>query len=338
MSKRVSIKTGLVGLAHDGQAVLNAVRGIGCIELAAVAGVKAPEFAARLGVAGYDDPRSLVVEHDVELVLVAAPAFRTTDTLAAAANRGLPVWRWPPPGRSVEETARVLSTFEAAGCPLVVGHTWTLEAARGLLAEHKQSVGPPTLWQINCLRNDPRHETWQGDQQRAGGGALLHLGFDAIRLIVSQSGLPSQVTAVTLRAPKAALPHTYDTEDIAVTSMHYGGEAIASVVASRTHPVESFALIMQSPTASASLAGDSIVLRLTDGPTHSAAITDRAACLRAQIERFAKAVLAGDPPRCDARELLAAQAVIDAAYLSARTGEPESPARFLDLAALSATP
>ena len=219
-----------------------------------------------------------------------------------------------------------------------MGYCWPVDELAAFLAEHRDAADAPVLWQVSCLRNDPRHDTWQGDRERAGGGALLHLGFDALRVIASLGGLPSRVFCVASRTPKPGLPFTYDTEDSAVLTLDYEGRAVAGLVVSRTHPDESFRLLAHSPRARATLsglpapsgqAGDALVVRVTDGPTHSLAIPDRAESLRRQLERFARQVQAGDAASSDRGELLAAQAVIDAAYLSTRTGDAESPARFL---------
>lgn len=325
------LRTGLVGLAHDGQFILNALRGIGCIDLVAVAGSQCEKYAAELGVTGYHDPRSLVVEHDLELVLVAAPIHTTQETLLAAAKRNLPVWRWPPIGRNVEEAAEILNAFESAGTPFVLAEKWPLRGARALFDAHRDAAGPPSLLTVRDLRCDPRHDTWQGDLARAGGGALLHVGCDAIRLVAAIAGAPASVFCVTGRTGTPGLPFTYDTEDTAVVSLAYENGALASLVFGRTHVEDHTELLIRTTGATIGMDEDSLVLDLIDGPSHSVMLSSGPFSVEAQIEAFAHAVAAGEVSTPDTARLLAAHAIIDAAYLSARTGDAESPRPFLEL-------
>lgn len=332
------LKTGLVGLAQDGQFILNALRGIGCIDLVAVAGSQCEKHAADLGVTGYHDPRSLVVQHDLELVLVAAPIHTTQETMLAAAKRGLPVWRWPPIGRTAEEAGEIVHAFESGNTPLALGEKWQLRAARSLFDTHREAAGLPSLIIVRDLRDDPRHDTWQGDLARSGGGALLHVGCDAVRLVAAVVGLPATVFCETGRTGTPGLPFTYDTEDTAVVTLAYENGALTSLVIGRTHVEADVDLLIKAAGATVRCNADSITLDLVAGPSHSAPIESSPASVERQIEAFAHAVAVGDAPPADSEVILSAHAIIDAAYLSARTGDAESPGPFLELTRNSMNP
>jgi predicted dehydrogenase len=325
------LKTGLVGLAQDGQFILNALRGIGCIELVAVAGSQCEKFAADLGVTGYHDPRSLAVEHDLDLVLVAAPVHTTQETLLAAARRGLPVWRWPPVGRTVEEAAEIVHAFEQAGTPLGVGEKWPLHGARVLADAHRDAIGTPALIIVQDLRNDPRHDTWLGDLSRSGGG-------DALRLVAAVAGLPASVHCQTSRTGTPGLPFTYDTEDTAVVTLAYESGAVASLVFSRTHDDDDAGILVRSGGATMRRDADAIVVQLEAGPVHGVPLKTRPVAVEGQIETFAHAIITEEHAPPDSDALLVAHAIVDAAYLSARTGDAESPQRFFELARSMSNP
>lgn len=332
------LKTGLVGLAQDGQFILSALRGIGCIDLVAVAGSQCEKFAADLGVSGYHDPRSLVVEHDLELALVAAPVHTTQETLLAAARRGLPVWRWPPIGRTVEEAAEIVHAFEQAGTPIAVGEKWPLHGARALADAHRDSIGTPAMAIVRDLRNDPRHDTWQGDLSRSGGGALLYVGCDALRFVAAVAGLPVRVHCETGRTGTPGLPFTYDTEDTAVLTLAYGSGAVASLVFGRTHDDDDADMLLKTASVTLLRDADSLSLQLAAGPVHGIPLKTRPVAVERQIETFAHAIIAGEHAPPDSDALLVAHAIIDAAYLSARTGDAESPQRFFELAQATSHP
>ncbi len=167
-------------------------------------------------------------------------------------------------------------------------------------------------------------EGWRGDSLRAGGGVLLNGAYAQVDLLVTLLGLPESVYAVCsfARAPGETL--NYDTEDTALVLMRWGSDCSAMLVARRGVIPGAWQITLVGTN-------DTLVWPAADSSdddeagmgAHSAAgiarqIRSAAGICETVVRR----------PDLRARDHLATLAVIEAAYLSAKTGAPEVPARL----------
>jgi len=180
--------------------------------------------------------------------------------------------------------------------------------------------------------HDPR-TGWRGDSERAGGGVLLNDAYGELDMLVDLLGIPQHVGAWCGYAAKPGAPRPYDTEDTSILSMQFGQGRIAGVCAHRRARDELRRLTLFGAEGDVEVLPDRLV------------VTDRGTGERETLEvqsdnRFAAEISAlanwhfqraANPDRkhsSTGADHLATMAVVQAAYLSARTGSPESPDSF----------
>jgi predicted dehydrogenase len=330
------VKAGILGIDGCGAALLEALRSCGSIELIALADRNrdlAKERAAELRVEAYDDYRSLIVEQPLDALFVSAPPFACHDQLKLAATKGIHVWRETPLARSVHESTVLLQAFESHGVRLAVARRWQFIAGPGSLSDVEEWVGQPYVARGVALEHRADPLGWRGDSERAGGGVLIDRAYELVDAIVQKMRLPDEVQATTTRRSRA---QPYDTEDVASVTLRYQNGSMATLLAHRRTWPPTWSLTFDGPKGSLVLEPPDLVVRAPDG---KAVVQKRSADpypYDAQISAFAEALLteADDKPipcPSPAAEHLAPVAVIETAYLSARTGEPESPAQLYHL-------
>lgn len=326
------IKAGILGISGSGAQLLEALRASERIDLIALAdrdGDLAKEVATELHIEGYDDYRSLIVEQPMEVLYVAAAPFACFDQLKLAASRGIHVWRETPLARTVQEATQLLEVFDARKVRLAVARPWRFIGVGGGVADPSEFIGHPYVARGTVLDYRPDPLNWRGDHERAGGGALIDQAYEIVDAIVQWMGLPDQVVSTTARRPGV---QPYDTEDVASVMLRYRDGAMATLVAHRRTFPQAWSLAFDGPKGSLLMEPGVTVIQTADGKEIRQPRPDRKSIHIAQIESFARSILSDAKSYSSAaREHLATVAVIETAYLSARTGEPESPAKLYDL-------
>lgn len=332
------LRVGLIGLSGDGQAVLAALAGLEGVELSAVAdrdATLAEQTARPLGAQAYDDYRSLIVESPLDVLLAADPPFATSEYLELAAQRGMHAWRTAPWERSFEGAVRLVRAFERAGRQLAVGSPW------------RQVPGAPEAAGRRELRNACLAQAtsrlawagalgWRGDRRRAGGGALLQLAYPWMDWVTHLLGLPEAVMAALGSAGSWVTAGAHDTEDTAGVVLRYGGRRVGSVTATwSAGPAEQRLLMFAGGGVWEFTLGGVRRDRAQDPVSQEVMAQPAEHCppqaWQADLGGFLRAVAEHRPVSSSGAEHLAVMAMMEAAYLSARTGQPEQPARFYQL-------
>jgi predicted dehydrogenase len=172
------------------------------------------------------------------------------------------------------------------------------------------------------------------------GGVLLHDCYRMIDQVVSNFDMPQQVYSLNTNQAQDKQQRLYLTEDTAIVTMKFSDTFIGNFIATRragAGPKEEFL----------KLCGKDIIL--TAGDTHLTVSDglgrvveelkcdgDELACTTELLKSFAGSILSPEThkPYSSGRENLKNMAVIESAYLSARTGFPEEPARILQMASV----
>jgi len=314
-------------------------------ETARVVGIadKDPRIAERTGtglkVPFYGDNRSLLAETRPAAVFLAVPPMAAPDTLAACAERGIHVWKEMPLARDLAEGLAFVTRMEDAGLKLAVGTQRRFAVGYRRAWELRGRLGRVFLGRAHYLFNWGPQLTWRGDRASAGGGALLELGYHTIDLMVWMLGLPEEAYGISARGnrpgdvgPDGADLPLYDTDDTAAVILRHTDGGMATVVTTRSSGPVSEELSLHGRGGSLTATGESCLLRDPEGTVVDRVATDEAplAVFRRQAEAFVEAVR-GDAKRysCSARENLLNMAVLEAAYLSDRTGQAENPLSLL---------
>ncbi len=328
-------KVGLMGLGAAGAEYLAAIRGNDQFDLVAVGDADSEllrRHAETSTVRTYEDYRSLIVETartGLDLLFVALEPFQSLEFVHMAAERGIGVFHKAPCARNVREAQRLAHRFAQHERPLVVSRCWQSDPAFAFLNDLTET-GDRVYAAVADVRTADTRTGWRGDSARAGGGVLLNGAYDAVDLIVHLLGLPGSVYAQCSVAVPPGAAQQYDTEDAAVVAMHFAKERIACVTALRGATEPAWTVTLRCTRCTVEMGSDRLTVTPHDGgspqhhrvwtphPVHCA-ISAFGASQCSQEKLFASTV----------EEHLATVAVIEAAYLSAKTGEPESPSRLL---------
>ncbi|MHC4982654.1 MAG: Gfo/Idh/MocA family protein [Planctomycetota bacterium] len=332
----------VIGVGGFGRWTLQALQSSQAVEVVGISDRDA-KTAERVGeethVAAYGDNRSLLAETRPKAVYLAVPPTAAPEIVNTCARRGIHVWKELPLARSLAEGLALVKLMDAAGLKLAVGTQRRFAVGYRRAWELRRTVGQVFLGRAHYLFNWGPNLAWRGDRASAGGGALLELGYHLVDLMVWMLGLPEDVYGVnsvgnrpdTLGPDGKRLP-LYDTDDTAAAILRYADGAMATVVTTRSSGPVSEEFCLHGRAGSLRATSESCALRNPDGN-----LLDEAAdsappveIFRRQAEAFAKAV-ATDAKRyeCSGRENLLNLAVIEALYLSNRTGQPERPENLL---------
>lgn len=328
------LKVALMGLAGVGADYLAAIRSDEQFELAAVADTD-PEVLRRhtdtVAAGVFEDYRSLIVETahtGLDLLFVALEPFQSIEFVQMAAARGIGVFHKAPCARSVREAQRLVDQFAANERPLVVSRLWQFEpayAALNRLVEFTGHVYAATVY----VQTADTPVGWRGDSVQAGGGVLLNGAYEAVDMLIHLLGLPETVYAQCGVAVAPGAHRKYDTEDTAIVVLAFGHEQTACLTALRGVAEPSWRVTFMGVEGTVEVRADGLTIIPRDGKLveyHRAQTPNPVAHA---ISAFGASRLSnGQPLKSKAEEHLPTLAVIEAAYLSARTGAPESPSRF----------
>src|SRR5512145_2951667 len=111
----IKLKTAVLGLNERGLHLLEAVKAIDFLEIQAVAD-KDPSLAEKIGgawhCAFYDDYRQLIIQHQIDCLLVAAPLHSCDEYVRMAMKKKFNVLKVSPAGRDFEEAAGLVRLAE----------------------------------------------------------------------------------------------------------------------------------------------------------------------------------------------------------------------------------
>ena len=331
--ERGRLRAALLGLSGVGAEYAAALRADDRFELVGAADRDADllrERSEALGCEGYSDFRSLVVENarqGLDILFVALPPHESHEFVALAARHSVGVFHPPPFARSVTEGRQLLAEFENAGVSLVVERRWQHDPAFAKLQTASHLIGR-VFGATATVRVEEKPAGWRGDARRAGGGVLLNHAYRALDLLTFLMGMPDEVYAQAILGVPPGASRPYDTEDLACLTLRYPEDRAASLAVVRgACPAESSIWIVGEQGA---MAVDDVQLKVFlgggGGQTYRVAARHPAA---PAISALAESLLEGTATASKAQEHLGVLAVIEAAYLSARTGDPETPGKFL---------
>lgn len=278
------------------------------------------EHAASLAGGGtvYDDWHELVTRDDVDAVVVATPNVLHLEQALAAIAAGKHLLVEKPLTVTVEDADRLLAAAADAGVVLMAAHNVRfaapLVAARGAL--RSGAVGGVTSFRAAFCHAGPRawsaDATWFFDPVLAGGGALLDLGVHLVDAL--RSVLDDEITAVS--AMLAGV--TNGLESDAFVLLETRGGAVGALHAGwRSVGGRDFSLTVLGERGTLRASADAVTVTDVDG---LALPVDLPAEGESVQDVFVRAVRNGQAEHPDGNDGRAAVAVVQAAYLSARTG------------------
>jgi predicted dehydrogenase len=342
------LKIALLGLGQDGRLLLEAAGLAGCFDIEAVADPDAAlteRIAAQLKCLPFDDYRQLVTAMDSKLsrchrvLMVAADMHTCDEHIRLAIKKKFDIIKLAPAARDFEEAANFAKLAEDEGVRFVIANPSRYIESFMALKHFLDKGSIEQIFLINafCSFGPNPYPLWQNDPKLAGGGVLLYNCYRMIDQIVLNFGVPMQVYCLKTNQANDKRQRSYLTEDTAVVTMKFSDSFIASLIASRrsgTGPAQEL-LTIYGKDCIASVTRTQMMV--TDGSGNilqqSQYEDNRFNGMVELLKQFALVVLSPDNNKLSstAMENLKDMAVLEAAYLSSRTGFPEEPARILKM-------
>jgi len=329
------VKAALLGLTGIGEEFLRALVEDDQFELIAVAdrdGEALRKHADGLTARPFEDYRSAIVESTrlgLEAILVALPPYQAVEFDVLAAARGIGVLQGAPWARTITEAQRLIAAFARGSAPLVVLRPWQSEPALAKLGDPSALIG--RVYAVHAQVRAAHGPTgWRGDSVRAGAGVLLNDAYEQVDLLVLLMGLPETVFAQARMAVAPGKPRKHDTEDAMTVTLCFPGDRVGSLTAWRGAREPGWEVTFVGEGGVVRLTPDKMIVDRADLPRPTVHDVRTACRIAPAISAFGAAQLAGlREPASAAKGHLSTMAVIEAVYLSVKTGSPESPERFL---------
>ncbi len=337
------LTTAILGLQDSGQRLLKAAVSTGLFQIKAVADLdsqRAAAIAAECQCDAYSDYRQLIVQSQLDCLLVAAETHTCDEQLKAAIKKKFHLLKVAPPARTFEELLEYVRLAEAEGVQFAVANPARFQgsflAAHEMIAQGR--LARPFLVSVDCRFGAAAPPAWQADPARAGGGVLLHDCYPLLDQLLWNFPLPEQVYALKSNRAADKQQRLYLAEDTALVCLTFPDALMGSLVATRGDEIgpHKVAIEIHAQEARLTAAPDQVQLRTRDGRddlTWRYEEQEQTAVERL-LSSFARSLTtpADHPLASSGRENLRAMAVLEAAYLSAKTGVPEQPARVLQWA------
>ena len=326
------LRAGIIGVGGYGRLILRELAGNDRFVIKAIADQDrelAQACSREYGGEPYDDYRGLIVQQELDALFLVLPTFLCGEYIRLSAKKGIHVFKAAPLGRTMPEAAEWVELMEKADCRFYVSVPDRF--APGYVGAHQllqaEKVGSVYLVRAESFSRYQGELGWRGDPVLAGGGVLLEQAYRMVDQIVWNVGPPERMYGLSSnRCSERSLP-PYKTEDTVVLTMRFPEGMMGSVLAGwMTGPIRE-RVLFHGTDGSIEVTRDS--LRCFDGDgamaSEEAFDVDDAWLVSQEIGHFSDLLLDAEvEPVSTAAEQLANVAVIESAYLSAKTRLPES--------------
>ncbi|MBM4104057.1 MAG: Gfo/Idh/MocA family oxidoreductase [Planctomycetes bacterium] len=339
------LKISVMGLSEPILAMLDVALSMDCFEVTAAADEDAQAvqaFSQRYGCPAYTDFRRMIMQNPADVLFVGAPLHTCGEHIRQAIQNKCHIIKMPPAGLTFEQCASLVQQARREGVYFVTAIPGRFEPAVLRLRQELADSEPDYWHLITAVCHVPQGEIepqkrWLLDPKLSGGGVLIQNAYDLLDEMVLCFGLPQQVYAVLISQAPDRQQRLSITEDNAVVSMKFSDTLAAQVMASRTLGPERRHLRMHGKDKFITLTREDFSITDNSGNLmeHIQFSPEQFHGTQDLLDNFAKAVLnpseknkLSPPAGVD----LYTMAVIESAYLSARTSMPETPSRLLDMA------
>lgn len=297
----------------------------------------------------YTDTRQLIIQTEADFLLFGTPAYQCIEFIRLGMQEKFHILMPCPPAQNFSQLAelyRLAHKEKVSFLALQKGRFGLpFEHVRNYLTRANQEQDRP--WHlISAVCHVPMGELeppmrWLYDPTMAGGGVLLHDCYDLIDELLLCFGLPQKVYALAINQAPDRQQRMSLTEDTAIVAMQFTDMLIAQICTSRTLGPARRHLRIHGKQQHLTATEEEVVLydnseTLLEQESYEG--DDRPSQKR-MLENLA--VSFRDPVNCPLYPYygfdLNTMAVIEAAYLSTRTGMAEDPSRILKLAEIDLT-
>ena len=223
------LRVGVAGLGRMGKLhFLNALHNDD-VNVVAIADARRSnqKAAEKYNVKIYDDYKKLIESEDLDAIIISLPNFLKKESVVYAAEKDLAIFIDKPLARNFGEAEEIVKIAEMKNVPLMVGVNYryfdSVQKVRSIVDEG--GVGDIVIATSELIMDGPFSHSfvprpipeWWLDKEKAGGGALMDLGYHLIDMfnwmfgnmeiefstLGYRFGLPIEDSAtLVLRSPK----------------------------------------------------------------------------------------------------------------------------------------
>lgn len=342
MSKK-KLNTAVLGLDHTGLELLQAAVDTGLYEIKAVADRNTDNLqniAEKYNCKPFDDFRQIVVLQDIDVLLATTRTHLSTDHIKTAMKNKYNVLKLIPPALNFAQAAEIIAVAKKQNVSFTPANTSRYSPGFNLLAEYLKNLNTADFHLItaNCYipdQLDDVEDRWLSDPSIAGGGVLLRSCYELIDQITLHFGIPQQVYSLNTNHAPDRQQRLSITEDTVILTMKYTDTLMANMIATRTFGPPQRQLRLHTHDRFITASENSFTVCGNQGEIleHSEFDSIEKGATAAMLEDFAQNIINPDrnktspPPQIGLNNM----AVIESAYLSAKTAMPEEPARLLEM-------
>ena len=336
------LKTALIGLDEDGLNMLEALSKVDSFDLLAIAdkNTKLAEKTAPLyNCDPYDDYRQLIAQNHLDCLIVTGPIHRCDEYVKSAIKNKANILKLAPAARNFEETVEFYRLAKSNKVRFTIANTYRFAKSFLKLDEFLKKGVLEQISVINaqCCFAGKKHPLWQTDPKLSGGGVLLHNCYGMIDEILKNNPLPQQVYSVNTNYATDRKQRQSLTEDVASVTMKFSDTFFANIIADKNigekiqlkiHSKDRIITVTNSQFAIADKFSRTIEKTIYNDNELSRTID--------LLQTFALSILSPEEHKFpnDISHDLKNMAVIEAAYLSAKTSMPEQPERIMQMSQL----
>jgi predicted dehydrogenase len=177
------------------------------------------------------DYRVILEKPDVEIVDVSVPHYLHKPIVIEAIQAGKHVLCEKPIATNVSDAKDMVDAARANGVKLCILLNQMFAPAHRKAKEMIENdvIGRPFMgvWNMmgDALRKMRMKESWKGDKEKAGGGALIDTGMHAAYVLLDLFGKPARVSAF---ARRLIVEHENKGDDNSVVCMEFASGAVVS--------------------------------------------------------------------------------------------------------------
>jgi predicted dehydrogenase len=191
-------------------------------------------FRERWGIAeSTTDMKTAIENPAVDVVVIGVPNFLHEEAVGLAVAAGKAVLCTKPLGRNADEARRMLEMVEKAG--VFAGYLedlcYTPKTTKAIRAARAGTIGEVT-WVRSREAHPGPHSAWFWDGRLTGGGAIVDLGCHCIEIIRNYVGKENRPLEVLCHAD--TLVHPISDEDNAVALIRFASGALGQFEVSWT--------------------------------------------------------------------------------------------------------
>ncbi len=318
------LRVGIVGVGrHGSRYARHTARDVEGLELVAVCRRDRDQGTALAGELGCEytaDAYELIGRDDIDAVVLVTVPDLLEDFAVAAARAGKRLLVEKPVALDLASGRRILSAIEEAGVYCMAGHTLRFNAVCRRLRQEVGSLGRIDSLVLSQRFPPQLHLGWLDRPERSGGGNILHTGvhcFDLIRFLV---GLQAHSVSCTTHSI-----YTERTEDGFAAHLRFtDSAALGMVTCSRSSGGRNG--LIEISGENGQLVADHVLntlYRVSAEGREEVPLTEPKMTVPEALEQFAADAREGTEPLVSYRDGLAAVAVADACYRSAKSGRHE---------------